>query len=113
MSELETPQEYVIELTPLALEMLENIKDRRHLEGLNKRIEQLKLDPEKQGKALKNILKGYRSIRAVSQRYRIIYTIEQEKVLVLIVGIGLRKEGNRSDIYATIQRWLQSNSQES
>jgi len=49
----------------------------------------------------------------VSQRYRIIYTIEQEKVLVLIVGIGLRKEGNRSDIYATIQRWLQSNSQES
>ncbi|MGK7928286.1 MAG: type II toxin-antitoxin system RelE/ParE family toxin [Spirulina sp.] len=108
MTELEIPQEYAIELTPLALKMLENIKDLRHREGIGKRIERLKSEPEKQGKALKDVLKGYRSIRAIGQRYRIIYAIEQERIVVLVIGIGLRREGDRSDIYATIERWLES-----
>jgi mRNA interferase RelE/StbE len=44
--------EFEIQLTPLALEMLENIKDKRHQKVLSSRIDKLKTDPEKQGKPL-------------------------------------------------------------
>jgi mRNA interferase RelE/StbE len=64
--------EYEIEITSLALELLSKIKNRKEQEGLSKRIEQLKLEPEKQGKALSGVLKGYRSVRALEQRYRIV-----------------------------------------
>jgi mRNA interferase RelE/StbE len=67
------------------------------------RIEKLKDEPEKQGKALSEELSGYRSIRAVGQRYRIVYKIEQDQVLVVIVGVGRRKEGDKRDIYAVTQ----------
>ncbi|MEH2381257.1 MAG: type II toxin-antitoxin system RelE/ParE family toxin [Nostoc sp.] len=92
----ETPQppniEYEIELTPLALEMLTSVKDQRHQTSLSDRIDKLKIDPEKQGKPLVEKLKGYRSLRAVGQRYRIIYKVELDKVVVLVVGVGLHKQ---------------------
>jgi mRNA interferase RelE/StbE len=44
--------EYIIELTPLALAMLTNVKDQRELKTLSNRIDQLKSEPEKQGKPL-------------------------------------------------------------
>ncbi|WP_416672555.1 hypothetical protein [Egbenema bharatensis] len=43
---------YAIQLTHLALQMLATVKDRREQEKLRDRIEQLKIEPEKQGKAL-------------------------------------------------------------
>jgi mRNA interferase RelE/StbE len=101
-------QEYSIRLTPLALEMLSEIKDKRHLQKLRERIEKLKSNPEQQGKALTDNLKGYRSIRAVGQRYRIIYQVKRVEVLVLIVGVGLRQEGSPQDIYAKIDKLLDS-----
>lgn len=107
MTEPEAPIEYRIELTPLALEMLAEVNDQRHREGLTNRIEKLKSEPEKQGKPLGDILKGYPSVRAVGQRYRIIYKINRNLVVVLVVGVGLRRQGNRSDIYATIERLIQ------
>lgn len=107
MTEPEAPIEYRIELTPLALEMLAEVNDQRHREDLTNRIEKLKSEPEKQGKPLGDILKGYRSVRAVGQRYRIIYKVDHNLVVVLVVGVGLRRQGNRSDIYATIERLLQ------
>ncbi|AFZ34388.1 plasmid stabilization system [Stanieria cyanosphaera PCC 7437] len=102
-----TEKEYEIRLTSLAVEMLAEIKDRRHLKTIGERIEKLKINPELQGKALTNKLKGYRSIRAVSQRYRIIYQIERDRVIVFIVGVGLRAEGNRQDIYTQIENLLE------
>lgn len=107
MTEPEAPIEYRIELTSLALEMLAEVNDQRHREGLTSRIEKLKSEPEKQGKPLGDILKGYRSVRAVGQRYRIIYKVDRNLVVVLVVGVGLRRQGNRSDIYATIERLVQ------
>ncbi len=47
--------EYEIELIPLALKLLAKVKDQREQEGLRQRIEKLKVDPEKQGKALHRI----------------------------------------------------------
>ncbi|MHC5718382.1 MAG: type II toxin-antitoxin system RelE family toxin [Nostoc sp.] len=107
----ETPQpvniEYEIELTPLALEMLAGVKDQRHQKSLSHRIEKLKIDPQKQGKPLVDKLKRYRSVRAVGQRYRIIYKVELDKVVVLVVGMGLRKEGDKGDIYTLLQKLLE------
>jgi mRNA interferase RelE/StbE len=108
--EFDTPQpniEYKIELTPLALEMLADVKDKRQQKSLSDRIDKLKTDPEKQGKPLVDKLKGYRSLRAVGQRYRIIYKVEVDKVVVLVVGVGLRKEGDKGDIYTLMEKLLE------
>ncbi len=51
--------EYEIRLTPLALEMLAAVGDKREQKKLAERIEQLKSEPEKQGKALVDSLLGY------------------------------------------------------
>jgi mRNA interferase RelE/StbE len=98
------PISYKIRLTPLALEMLASVKDRREQEKLSERIEQLKIEPEKQGKALVDTLAGLRSVRAVGQRYRIVYKIEQSQVLVVVVGVGRRKDGDKKDIYTILNK---------
>jgi mRNA interferase RelE/StbE len=98
--------EYKIEITPLAIKLLSNIKDKREQQGLKKRIEQLALEPEKQGKALSGKLKGYRSVRALGQRYRIVYRVDRSTITVLIVGAGIRKEGAKKDIYTILNRFL-------
>jgi mRNA interferase RelE/StbE len=98
------PINYKIQLTPLALEMLTSVKDRREQEKLSERIEQLKIEPEKQGKALVDTLAGLRSVRAVGQRYRIVYKIEQSQVLVVVVGMGRRKDGDKKDIYTILNK---------
>jgi len=95
-----------IQLTPLALEMLLAIKDRREQEKLRDRIDQLKIEPEKQGKALVDSLAGLRSVRAVGQRYRIIYKVEPAKVLVIVVGVGRRKDGDKKDIYTLLEKFI-------
>lgn len=105
--------EYQVILTAQAQQLFFEIKDRREQELLLARLEKLKQDPDKQGKALSDELIGYRSIRAVGQRYRIIYRIEQDKVLVMVVGIGRRKEGDKRDVYAVTKRLLTEMMQES
>jgi mRNA interferase RelE/StbE len=99
--------EYRIQLTPLALEMLAEVKDQRQRQSLISRIDKLKSDPEKQGKPLVDKLKNYRSVRSVGQRYRIIYKVDRDLVLVLLVGVGIRREGDRQDIYAIMQQLLE------
>src|SRR4028119_739659 len=100
------PVEYQVILTAQARQLFAEIKDRREQQLLLARLEKLKHEPEKQGKALSEELTGYRSIRAVSQRYRIIYQIVQDKVLVIVVGIGRRQEGDKRDVYTVTMRRL-------
>lgn len=95
---------YQIELTPKALEMLEAITDKREQVLVLDRIEALAADPELQGKALLGELRGHRSIRAVGQRYRIVYRVIQGEVVVLVIGMGRRREGNRRDVYTQVER---------
>ena len=97
---------YRIVLTPAALQALEAIPDRRIREQIAKRIQDLTHDPEQQGKPLRGELIGYRSLRAVGQRYRIIYRVERAKVLVVILALGLRKEGDRRDVYRLAQKLI-------
>jgi mRNA interferase RelE/StbE len=99
---------YQIQITELALAQLGQISDARVQRKLLERIEGLQFDPEQQGKALTNELAGHRSIRAVGQRYRIIYQVKRDLIVVNVVAVGLRNEGSRSDIYAMLERAVQS-----
>jgi mRNA interferase RelE/StbE len=95
---------YRIVLTPTALQMLHAISDRRIRDAVRDRIDGLADDPHQQGKALMGELAGYRSPRAVGQRYRILYRTEEARVVVLVVAVGIRKEKDRHDIYALAKR---------
>ena len=88
-----------VKLAAYVKEQLQLISDRRIQKVLRGRLRRLEYEPEKQGKPLTEDLEGYRSIRAVGQRYRIIYKIEEERVVVLIVMVGIRKQGDKKDVY--------------
>lgn len=97
-------ENYQIQLIPLAIKLLGKIKDQREQTLLTKKIEQLKQEPEKQGKPLSGKLKGYRSVRAVGQRYRIVYRVDKEQIIVIIIGVGIRKDGSKEDIYNYLEK---------
>lgn len=97
---------YRIVLTPTALKLLQEVGDRRIRQRIRDRIDALAEEPEKQGKALIGELAGYRSLRAVGQRYRIIYQVERDQIFVLIVAVGIRKEGSKDDIYTLARKLL-------
>ena len=86
--------------------MLGRISDRRVQEKIRDRIEALREDPEKQGKPLLGEFSGYRSIRAAGERYRVVYQVEKDKILVFVIAVGLRKEGDKKDVYALARKLL-------
>jgi mRNA interferase RelE/StbE len=88
-----------IKLTLPALKQLAAITDTRVRESISRRIDALANDPNLQGKALSDELMGYRTIRAVAQRYRILYKLEKEQVIVVVVALGIRKAGDKKDVY--------------
>ncbi|MFW6180633.1 MAG: type II toxin-antitoxin system RelE family toxin [Spirochaetota bacterium] len=93
-----------IRYSPTAHAMLQSIHPADHREAIVKRIRQLEHDPEKQGKALVSEMKGFRSLAVI--RYRVIYTVDRGRVLVYIVAAGIRKEGDKKDIYELAKRLL-------
>jgi mRNA interferase RelE/StbE len=95
---------YSIVITAAARLMLDKIPDQRVREKIRDAIDALASEPELRGKPLVGDLKGYRSVRAVGQRYRIVYCVERLTVTVAVVAAGIRKEGSREDIYALAQR---------
>lgn len=98
------PLTYGVRWTAQAKSMLKAIGDRRIQEAILKRASMLAQEAEKQGNPLIGELLGFRSVRAVGQRYRIIYRVERHKVWVVVVAVGLRKEGSRADVYALAQK---------
>jgi mRNA interferase RelE/StbE len=93
-----------IKLTLPALRQLAAIRDTRVRESIGRRINALEHDPEQQGKPLVDELTDYYSIRAVGQRYRILYKLEAEQVIVVVVALGIRKEGDKKDVYALAKK---------
>ena len=87
-------------VTPKALEMIQGISDRRIRRQVSEAISDLSEDPDIKGKALIGELTGFRAIRAAGQRFRVIFRVEDVKVLVVVVAVGQRKEGSRKDIYS-------------
>ena len=75
-----------------------------HRLTLIERIGGLKTDPEKQGKPLLASLKGYSSLRV--GRYRAIYQVQRSKITVLVMGVGMQKEGDKADVYVLVRKLL-------
>ena len=82
--------------------MLYAISDRRIRRTIVRRIEGLARDPEKQGKALVGELAGYRSLHVA--RHRVIYQVEGDRVI--LVAVGLRKQGDLKDVYSRVKKLL-------
>lgn len=99
---------YAIRYTEAALAMLEKVTDRRLRKSILDRADTLVAEPEKKGKALVGELAGYRSLRAVGQRYRIVYHVDASTKVVHIVAAGLRRQGNKRDVYQLLTRVLGS-----
>ncbi|HZR41579.1 MAG TPA: type II toxin-antitoxin system RelE/ParE family toxin [Ktedonobacteraceae bacterium] len=78
---------------------LSTITDKRIQRQISERIDRLQYDPDKQGKPLQDELEDYRSVRAVRKHYRIIYKVEEEQIVVIVVTVGIRKEGDKKDAY--------------
>lgn len=97
---------YRIEVTPSALAMLKAAPDRRIQEKLRDSIDRLVEEPDKQGKALTGALIRYRSIRAVGQRYRVVYQVHADTNTVEVLAMGIRKEGSKKDIYTLAKKLL-------
>lgn len=102
------PADFRIRITADAASDLQAVTDRRSLRAIAARIDALATAPQQQGKALTGPLRGYRSVRAAGQRYRIVYrvSVPPEAPEVTVVVIGIRREGHRTDAYRVAQRRL-------
>lgn len=97
---------YKIFVTPTAQEMIKQLQTAIR-EKIKYRIGELSGDPEKQGKHLQGELAGFMSVHAAG-RYRIIYHVDREQVVLIIVGAGIRKEGDKRDIYSLTKKLIHS-----
>ncbi len=86
--------------------MLAEIGDQRIRNEILDRVERLADDPEGQGKPLIGPLKGFRSIRVSAQRYRVVYKVERGRLIVQVLGTGIRKDGAKADIYSRMKKLL-------
>ena len=85
--------------------MIHGVRDRRVQRQILEKVEGLANDPEDQGVALLDEFAGRRRIPAAG-RYRIIYTIRRLSRVVLVVAVGIRREGARDDIYRFLARLI-------
>ena len=93
-------------ISSVAEKQLVAITDKRVQRGLIRAIDGLENDPLTRGKPLSGKLTGCFSIRAEAQRYRIIYKIDREAGRVFVLTMGLRKQGDRADVYALAERLI-------
>jgi len=98
---------YKVEITETCLSLIAKIPDKRIKISLLDKIEALEKAPEKQGKALVKNLAGLRSIHAAG-RYRVIYKLDNTSHIVWVLVAGIRKEGDRKDIYEVAKKLLKS-----
>jgi mRNA interferase RelE/StbE len=102
-------KQWTVGVASAAQKQLEAIGDNRIRKRIAQRIDRLQHEPDKQGKVLADELEGYRSVRAVGQRYRIIYKLEEEQVVVIVVTIGIRKDGDKKDAYELAKKLAKLN----
>jgi len=98
---------YRIKLTELAAQMIESVEATARRQII-RRIEKLTDAPALQGKPLVGPLKEFRAVRAAGQRYRIIYRVEETRVVVIVVAVGIRKAGDKKDIYELMRKLVKT-----
>ena len=98
---------YRILITDTCLTLIERISDKKIQRTILNRIERLAEEPDKQGKILVKELSGFRSIHAAG-RYRIIYKVDKNTVIIYILAAGIRKQGDKKDIYQITKKLLKA-----
>jgi mRNA interferase RelE/StbE len=98
---------YRILITDTCLDLIEKIGDQKIQRTLLERIQKLSYEPDKQGKALVKDLAGFRSVHSAG-RYRILYKIEKRTIIVYVLVVGIRKEGDKKDIYQVAKKLLRA-----
>lgn len=98
--------EWRVEVTETAATMIRRISDARIRGKIIDAIDELKHDPALKGKPMVGDLARYRSLCVVGQRYRVLYAVAAERVTVFVVAAGIRKDGDKPDIYALAKKLL-------
>ena len=96
---------YRILITDTCLTLIRRIRDKKIQRTILDRIQKLSDEPDKQGKKLVKDLSGFRSVHAAG-RYRIIYKIDKKTGISYVLAAGLRKEGDKKDIYEIARKLL-------
>ena len=96
---------YELLITDTCLDLIDKISDKKIQRTILNRIEGLSDEPNKQGKMLVKELSGFRSIHAAG-RYRIIYKVDKQTVIIYILAAGIRKQGDKKDIYKITKKLL-------
>ena len=100
--EEDSSHEYDVQLSRRVEKELQGIRDRREQFKLHQQMLALESEPTKLGKQLAGLLQPYRRIRV--GRYRVLYSVDEEKRVVTIALIGIRKEGDWGDVYRVADR---------
>jgi mRNA interferase RelE/StbE len=98
---------YKVEITETCLSLIAKIPDKKIKTSILDKIEALEKVPQKQGKVLVKDLTGLRSIHAAG-RYRIIYKLDNNSNIVWVLAAGIRKQGDRKDIYEVARKLIKS-----
>ena len=85
--------------------MIRAIRDRRAQRQILDKIKGLENDPEVQGRALLDEFAGMRRIPAAG-RCRVVFSIQRLRRVVVVLAVGIRREGARDDIYRILARLI-------
>ncbi len=96
---------YRILITNTCLTLIDKIPDKKIQHSILNRIKKLSDEPDNQGKKLVKDLSGFRSVHAAG-RYRIIYRVDKKTVIIYVLAAGIRKEGDKKDIYQIAKKLL-------
>ena len=93
---------YNVIVAPSAKTALKKMRDKAAQKKLGQKIRGLRNTPDQQGKPLKDELTGFRSLKMA--RYRIVYRVISTPPTAQVAMVGIRKEGDKNDIYALAKR---------
>ncbi|MCP4683457.1 MAG: type II toxin-antitoxin system RelE/ParE family toxin [Desulfobacterales bacterium] len=96
---------YKILITDTCLTLIRRIRGKKIRRTILDRIQKLSGESDKQGKKLLKDLSGFHSVHAAG-RYRIIYKIDKQTVIIYVLAAGIRKEGDKKDIYVIARKLL-------
>jgi mRNA interferase RelE/StbE len=100
------PRRYPIQIAPTGYRSLRDLKDKKTRRQIAKGIDGLGLASERQGKALVGPIEGVPSVRAVRDRFRVLYDVDKSARLVSVLLVGERSPGPDADIYALAKKLL-------
>ncbi len=97
---------FTVDFTKDAEADLRAIGDARTRKAVTAGLLRLETEPAKRGKPLKGNFRDRYSIRLAGQRYRAIYSIAVARGVVTVLVIGIRKEGDKRDVYQVASKRL-------